>query len=112
MANLSFTNEAIFGTGSEGVSGINGTNTSKVLFNASASGTDTTVMTTSATLNGVAYELDIVAGYEGSTFAIIDADRFSTQFVFASGDTTQTETASGFISVSPTLRRLQLLGYV
>jgi len=114
MSNLSFNNEIVFGAGSEtdGVSGIAGTNTSKILYNADDKGTNTTVVTTSATLNGTEYELDLFAGYNGSTLAIIDKDRFSTQFVFASGASTQTETASGFISVSPTLRRLHQLGYV
>jgi len=114
MSNLSFNNELLIFTGSEtdGVSGIAGTNTSKILYNADDKGTNTTVVTTSATLNGTEYELDLFAGYNGSTLAIIDKDRFSTQFVFASGASTQTETASGFISVSPTLRRLHQLGYV
>ena len=115
MSNLSFNNELLFGTGSvtDGVSGIAGTNTSKILYNAQGGGFfDTAVVTTSATLNGTEYEIDIFAGYNGSTLAIIDKDRFSTQFVFASGSSTQTETASGFISVSPTLRRLVALGYV
>lgn len=114
MSNLSFNNEIVFGAGSatDGVSGIAGTNTSKILYNADDKGTNTTVVTTSATLNGTEYELDLFAGYNGSTLAIIDKDRFSTQFVFASGASTQTETASGFISVSPTLRRLHQLGYV
>jgi len=114
MSNLSFNNELLFGGGSvtDGVSGIAGTNTSKILYNANDKGTDTTVVTTSATLNGTEYEIDIFAGYNGSTLAIIDKDRFSTQFVFASGASTQTETASGFISVSPSLRRLYTLGYV
>ena len=114
MSNLSFQNELLIFTGSEtdGVSGIAGTNTSKILYNADDKGTNTTVVTTSAVLNGIEYELDLFAGYNGSTLAIIDKDRFSTQFVFASGSSTQTETASGFISVSPTLRRLVALGYV
>jgi len=114
MSNLSFNNEIVFGAGSatDGVSGIAGNNTSKILYNADDKGTNTTVVTTSATLNGTEYELDLFAGYNGSTLAIIDKDRFSTQFVFASGASTQTETASGFISVSPTLRRLHQLGYV
>lgn len=115
MSNLSFNNELLFGTGSvtDGVSGIAGTNTSKILYNARGGGFfDTNVVTTSATLNGTEYEIDIFAGYNGSTLAIVDKDRFSTQFVFASGSSTQTETASGFISVSPTLRRLAHLGYV
>ena len=114
MSNLSFNNEIVFGAGSttDGVSGIAGTNTSKILYNADDKGTNTTVVTTSATLNGTEYELDIFAGYNGSTLAIIDKDRFSTQFVFASGSSTQTETASGYISVGPTLRRLHQLGYV
>ena len=99
MSNLSFNNELVFGSGSatDGVSGIAGTGTSKILYNAE---------------DGTEYELDLFAGYTGSTLAIIDKDRFSTQFVFASGASTQTETASGFISVSPTLRRLVALGYV
>ena len=114
MSNLSFNNELVFGSGSatDGVSGIAGINTSKILYNADDKGTNTTVVTTSATLNGTEYEIDIFAGYNGSTLAIVDKDRFSTQFVFASGSSTQTETASGFISVSPTLRRLAHLGYV
>ena len=114
MSNLSFNNEIVFGAGSatDGVSGIAGTNTSKILYNADDKGTNTTVVTTSATLNGTVYEFNLFAGYNGSTLAIIDKDRFSTQFVFASGASTQTETASGFISVSPTLRRLHQLGYV
>lgn len=114
MSNLSFNNELLFGGGSvtDGVSGIAGTNTSKILYNADDKGTDTTVITTSATLDGTEYELDLFAGYHGSTLAIIDKDRFSTQFVFASGSSTQTETASGYISVGPTLRRLHQLGYV
>ena len=114
MSLLSFNNELVFGTGSvtDGVSGIAGDSTSKILYNAADFGiTDTTVVTTSATLNGTEYELDLFAGYNGSTLAIINKDRFSTQFVFASGASTQTETASGFISVSPTLRRLVALGY-
>ena len=114
MSNLSFKNEIVFGAGSEtdGVSGIAGTNTSKILYNADDKGTNTTVVTTSATLNGTEYELDLFAGYNGSTLAIVNKDRFSTQFVFASADNTQTETDSGYISVSPTLRRLASLGYV
>ena len=114
MSNLSFTNELIFGNGSvtDGVSGIAGTNTSKLLYDSSNKGTNTTVITTSATHNGVVYELDIFAGYEGSVIAVIDEKRFSTQFVFASASATQTATASGFISVSPTVRRLRHLGYV
>jgi hypothetical protein len=114
MSNLSFNNELVFGSGSvtDGVSGIAGTNTSKILYNADDKGTDTAVVTTSATLKGTEYEIDIFAGYNGSTLAIIDKDRFSTQFVFASGSSTQTETASGYISVSSTLRRLVALGYV
>jgi len=114
MSLLSFNNELVFGTGSvtDGVSGIAGDGTSKILYNAADKGTDTTVVTTSATLNGTVYEFDLFAGYHGSTLAIIDKDRFSTQFVFASGYSPQLETASGFISVSPTLRRLHTLGYV
>lgn len=114
MSNLSFNNELVFGSGSatDGVSGIAGINTSKILYNTDDKGTNTTVVTTSATLNGTEYEIDIFAGYNGSTLAIVNKDRFSTQFVFASGSSTQTETASGFISVSPTLRRLVALGYV
>jgi hypothetical protein len=115
MSLLSFNNELVFGTGSvtDGVSGIAGDGTSKILYNAADFGiTDTTVVTTSATLNGTEYELNLFAGYNGSVFAIIDSNRLSTQFTFASGDSTQTEAASGFISVSPTLRRLHALGYV
>ena len=114
MSNLSFNNEIVFGAGSatDGVSGIAGTNTSKILYNADDKGTNTTVVTTSATLNGTVYEFDLFAGYHGSTLAIIDKDRFSTQFVFASGYSPQLETASGYISVGPTLRRLHQLGYV
>lgn len=114
MSNLSFNNELVFGSGSvtDGVSGIAGTGTSKILYNAADKGTNTTVVTTSATLDGTVYEFDLFAGYTGSTIAIVDADRLSTQFVFASGASTQTETASGYISVSPTLRRLYALGYV
>lgn len=114
MSLLSFNNELVFGTGSvtDGVSGIAGDGTSKILYNAADKGTDTTVVTTSATLNGTEYELDLFAGYDGSVLAIIDSNRLSTQFTFASGDSTQTEAASGFISVSPTLRRLHTLGYV
>ena len=118
MSLLSFNDELIFGTGSatNGVSGIagisTGTSTSKILFNADDKGSNTTVVTTSATLNGAEYELKLFAGYNGSTLAIIDKDRFSTQFTFTSAASAQTETASGYISVSPTLRRLQSLGYV
>lgn len=115
MSNLSFNNEIVFGAGSEtdGVSGIAGTNTSKILYNAQGGGFfNTAVVTTSATLNGAEYELKLFAGYNGSTLAIIDKDRFSTQFTFTSAASAQTETASGYISVSPTLRRLQSLGYV
>jgi len=114
MSNLSFNNEIVFGAGSatDGVSGIAGNNTSKILYNADDKGTNTTVVTTSATLNGTEYELDLFAGYNGSTLAIVNKDRFSTKFVFASADNTQTETDSGYISVSPTLRRLASLGYV
>jgi len=114
MSNLSFNNEIVFGAGSatDGVSGIAGNNTSKILYNADDKGTNTTVVTTSATLNGTEYELDLFAGYNGSTLAIVNKDRFSTQFVFASADNTQTEADSGYISVSPTLRRLASLGYV
>ena len=115
MSNLSFNNEIVFGAGSatDGVSGIAGTSTSKILYNAQGGGFfDTNVVTTSAVLNGTEYEIDIFAGYNGSTLAIVNKDRFSTQFVFASADNTQTETDSGYISVSPTLRRLASLGYV
>lgn len=120
MSNLSFTNEIIFydATGTDGVSGtIQGnseTGTTKILFNAGDRGTDTATVTISAEHNGVNHELFLEAGYNGATFALIDTDRFSTQFVFSSAaeDVTQTATASGFISVSPTLRRLHALGYV
>ena len=114
MSLLSFNDELIFGTGSatNGVSGIAGTSTSKILFNADDKGSDTTVVTTSATLNGTEYELKLFAGYNGKVLSIIDINRLSTQFTFTSAASAQTETASGYISVSPTLRRLQSLGYV
>lgn len=114
MSNLSFNNELLFGGGSvtDGVSGIAGTNTSKILYNADDKGTDTTVITTSATLDGTEYEFDLFAGYDGSVLSIIDENRFATQFTFASGASAQTETDSGYISVSPSLRRLYTLGYV
>lgn len=118
MSNLSFTNEIIFydATGTDGVSGtIQGnseTGTTKILFNAEDRGSDTVTVTTSANHNGVNHELILEAGYDGATFALIDTDRFSTQFAFSSAENTQTATASGFISVSPTLRRLYALGYV
>ena len=114
MSLLSFNDELIFGTGSatNGVSGIAGTSTSKILFNADDKGSDTTVVTTSGTLNGTEYELKLFAGYNGKVLSIIDINRLSTQFTFTSAASAQTETASGYISVSPTLRRLQSLGYV
>jgi hypothetical protein len=118
MSNLSFTNEIIFydATGTDGVSGTiqgnSATGTTKILFNAEDRGEDTATITTSAVHNGVNHELFLEAGYDGATFALIDTDRFSTQFAFNSAGNTQTATASGFISVSPTLRRLYALGYV
>ena len=114
MSNLSFNDELLFGSGSvtDGVSGIAGTNTSKILYNADDKGTDTAVVTTSATLDGTEYEFDLFAGYDGSVLSIIDENRFATQFTFASGAASQTETDSGYISVSPSLRKLYTLGYV
>ncbi len=116
MSNLSFNNEILFGVGSitDGVSGIYGVNTSKILYNSIDKGSDTAVISTSAVHNNVEYELAMFAGYDGSTFAIIDNTRLSTQFTFSSADggDLQTPVASGFISVSPTLRRLHTLGYV
>ena len=116
MSLLSFTNEILFGTGSEtdGVSGIAGTGTSKLLYNSADKVDDTVVITTSAIVGETEYEMDIFAGYNGKTLAVIDENRYSTQFVFDSGGDSafQTVSATGFISVSPTTRRLYQLGYL
>ena len=117
MSLITFENELLFGTGSEtdGISGIAGTGTSKVLYTPNTlKDSNTTVVTTSAILNGVEYELDIFARYDGQTIAVMDVDRISTQFVFTSAASSafQTNSATGFISVSPTARRLYQLGYI
>ena len=116
MSLLSFSNELLFGTGSEThvLSGIAGLGTSKLLYNSTDFDGNTTVITTSAIVAGTVYEMDIAAGYHGKTLAVIDNTRFSTQFVFTSGGDSkfQTASATGYISVSPTTRRLYQLGYL
>ena len=114
MSLLSFNNELLFGAPTaDGVNGVTGTDGSKILYNAADSTGDSTVINgVSATHEGVEYDMDIEAGYHGKTLAVIDADRFSTQFVFNSAGGEQTPTDTGPISTSPTLRRLHALGYV
>lgn len=113
--NISFDTEAFIGDTSKlGLTGIDGLNTSKLLWNVGDSDGNTTTITTSALLAGNEYEIDIDAGYHGKVVAVIDADRLSTQFQFNSAASSEFQTASaqGNNSVSPTLKRLYHLGYV
>ncbi len=118
--NSPFFNEILFGDGgtyANGVSGIavSDDSTAKVLFNADdlVSG-QTTIVTTSAKINDVDYELDIYNGYHNKVLAVINGERLATQFQFnsASSSAFQTNSAQGNNSVGPTLRRLWTLGYV
>jgi len=118
--NSPFFNELLFGdsgTYANGVSGIavSDDSAAKILFNADdLTAGQTTVITTSARINDVVYELDIFNGYHGSVLAVINGERLATQFQFNSGASSEFQTASaqGNNSVGPTLRRLYPLGYV
>lgn len=118
--NSPFFNEILFGDGgttTDGVSGIavSDDSTAKILFNLDdlAAGA-TTVVTTSAKINDVVYELDIYNGYHDKVLAVINGERLATQFQFNSAASSdfQTASAQGNNSVGPTLRRLYQLGYV
>tara|TARA_E500000318_G_scaffold10944_1_gene9621 strand:+ start:2662 stop:3042 length:381 start_codon:yes stop_codon:yes gene_type:complete len=120
--NSPFFNEILFGdsgTYANGVSGIavSDDSTAKVLFNVTdliPGAGNTTVVTTSAKINDVNYEIDLFNGYHGSVLAVINGERLATQFTFnsADGSAFQTVSAQGNNSVGPTLRRLYHLGYV
>lgn len=118
--NSPFFNEILFGEGgtyANGVSGIavSDDSVAKILFNADDLITgQTTVITTSAKIDDIIYELDIFNGYHGSVLAVINGKRLATQFQFNSGASSEFQTASaqGHNSVGPTLRRLYTLGYV
>lgn len=118
--NTAFFNETTFYLAEEqtsvtGVSGIKVSDASvaKVLFTKLDSLNSATV-TTSAVIGDVEYELDIDAAYDSQLIAVINSDRLATQFTFASGASSdfQTASATGNNSVGPTLRRLYHLGYV
>lgn len=118
--NTAFFNETTFYLADEqtsvtGVSGIkvSDVSTAKVLFTKLDSLNSVTV-TTSAVIGDVEYELDIDAAYDSQLIAVINSDRLATQFTFASGASSdfQTASATGNNSVGPTLRRLYHLGYV
>lgn len=118
--NTAFFNETTFYLADEqtsvtGVSGIKVSDASaaKVLFTKLDSLNSVTV-TTSAVIGDVEYELDIDAAYDSQLIAVINSDRLATQFTFASGASSdfQTASATGNNSVGPTLRRLYQLGYV
>ena len=118
--NTAFFNETTFYLAEEqtsvtGVSGIkvSDVSTAKVLFTKLDSLNSVTV-TTSAVIGDVEYELDIDAAYDSQLIAVINSDRLATQFTFASGASSdfQTASATGNNSVGPTLRRLYHLGYV
>ena len=118
--NSPFFNEILFGdsgTYANGVSGIavSDDSAAKVLFNLDdLIDGQTTVITTSAKINDVNYELDIFNGYHNKVLAVINGERLATQFRFNSADSSafQTVSAQGNNSVGPTLRRLYHLGYV
>ena len=118
--NTAFFNETTFYLADEqtsvtGVSGIKVSDASvaKVLFTQLDSLNSVTV-TTSAVIGNVEYELNIDTAYDSQLIAVINSDRLSTQFTFASGLSSafQTASATGNNSVGPTLRRLYQLGYV
>lgn len=119
--NIAFFNETTFGLGDEqtftsGVSGIKVSDGSsaKVLFTYDNLGSlNSVTATTSAVIGNVEYELNIDTAYDSQIIAVINSDRLSTQFTFASGSSAfQTASATGNNSVGPTLRRLYHLGYV
>ena len=118
--NTAFFNETTFYLADEqtSVTGVSGIKTSdasaaKVLFTKLDSLNSVTV-TTSAVIGSFEYELDIDTAYNGELIAVINSDRLATQFTFASGASSdfQTASATGNNSVGPTLRRLYQLGYV
>lgn len=118
--NTAFFNETTFGLGDEqtSVTGVSGTKVSdgsiaKALFTKLDSLNSVTV-TTSAMIGDIEYELDIDTAYNGEIIAVINGNRLSTQFTFASSGSSafQTASAEGNNSVGPTLRRLYNLGYV
>ena len=120
--NTAFFNETTFGLADEqdtttsGVSGIKASaGAGKILFNVIPEAHSTKVTTSSAVINDVKYELTIGNRYDGKLFAVINEDRTSTQFTFASASAVtnlQVLSAQGNNSVGPTLRRLFHLGYV
>lgn len=118
--NTPFFNETTFYLADEqtsvtGVSGIKVSDgsTAKVLFTKLDSLNSVTV-TTCAVIGDIEYELDIDTAYNNELLAVINSERFATQFIFASGASSdfQTASATGNNSVGPTLRRLYHLGYV
>ena len=116
----SFLNETTFYLANEqtsvtGVSGIKTSDgsTAKVLFNQLDSLNSTTI-TFSATIDNIDYELTVDDAYEDELIAVINPNRLATQITVAAGDDAgfASLTATGYKSVSPTLRRLCTLGYV
>jgi len=118
--NTSFLNETTFYLADEqtSVTGVSGIKTSdgsaaKVLFNQLDSLNSSTI-TFSATIDNVDYELTVDDAYEGELIAVINSNRLATQITVAAGDDASfaSLTATGYNSVSPTLRKLHTLGYV
>jgi hypothetical protein len=119
--NTAFFNETTFYLADEqtsvtGVSGIKVSDASaaKVLFTNLDYLFNSVTVTTSAVIGNIEYELDIDTAYDSQLIAVINSDRLATQFTFASGASSdfQTASATGNNSVGPTLRRLYHLGYV